>query len=91
MRINQKAEVVQDDSELGKDPFPHRERSRLITFDGDLDIPLAPDEESQGSQEEEDSDKDANDFFPFWAQVQILEKIEFIESNKEGKNGHVLL
>jgi hypothetical protein len=63
----------------------------LIAFDGDLDIPLAPDEESHGSQDKEDSDKDPNDLLPFWAQIQILKKIELIESNKEGKDGHVLL
>jgi hypothetical protein len=54
----------------------------LISFYNDIDIPPTPDDKPKGPEDEESGHKTVKDFLPLWAQIKILEKIEFIEGNK---------
>ena len=91
MRIDQEGQVIEDDPKLGKNPLGHGKCPVLITLDGDLDISLAPEEKPKGSQDEKGSNKDKKNLFPLRTQVQISEKEELIEGNKERKDGCILL
>jgi hypothetical protein len=90
MRINQKGQIIQDDPKLGKPSLRHGKRFKLIAFDDKIDVSLAPKEKPKGPEEKKGSHKAQKNLFPSRTQVQILEKVELIEGDKERKDDHNL-
>ncbi len=46
MGIEEKGDIVEDDPELGEEPFGESEVPDLVAFDDDIEIAFPPDEEN---------------------------------------------
>ena len=91
MGIDEQGQVIEDDPKLGEHPFGQCKRPILITIKEDMVIPLAPDQESDGPDQDEASNEDQKGLLPSWTQIHVLNEIELVERNEERKDGDIFL
>jgi hypothetical protein len=91
MGIDQKSDIIEDHPKLGEDPLGQGKVPSLVAFGDDIEITHPPKKKDQEANEKDHSYGIKQRSLPLRTQVKILEKIEFIESNEDGEDRHVLL
>ena len=82
MRINEEAQIIKDDSELGEHPFGECEISNFISFPNQVKISLSPEDETHQHNKTHRTDEVDQNLFPLLAHFQVLEEIEFVEQDE---------
>ena len=92
VRVDEKGDIIEDHPKLREDPLGQGEVPSLVAFGNDIEITHSPKRERLREADEKDhSDGREERLLPSGTEIEILEKVELVEGDEEGKDGHVLL